>query len=227
MDERVRTYDAPVVNVPVHGTWKLIEGPGRDRFAFDLVTVASDLGRAWGRSRPGGILGNDDGGDSYGESLPVYAPITGTVVRADDRSPDRQRFSLLRDAWSTVSARSSPEPGDIVPFAVNYVIIQGACSHALLTHIQRRSLQVTDGDEVDAGQVMARVASSGTALGPHVHFQLLDQIDPLEGGLAALGAITSGVIELLRVGGTKAALRARRQDERGDRIRRSQERTQR
>lgn len=177
MSEWVRTHEAPVVDLPVKGTWKLIESPGRERFAFDLVAASSGMDRTSGKSRVEAILDRANGGDSCGKSMRVYAPITGTVVRADDSSPDRQRFSLLRDAWAIVSSRSRPEPDDIGRFAANHVIIQGAGSYAFLAHIQHGSLQVSEGDKVEAGQVIARVGNSGFALGPHLHFQLFDQID--------------------------------------------------
>lgn len=177
MSEGVRTHEAPVVKLPVRGTWKLIESPGRERFAFDLVAASSGMGRTRGKARVAGILDRADGGDPRGKSMWVYAPITGTVVRADDSNPDRQRFSLLRDAWTMVSCRSRPEPDDIGRLAANHVIIQGAGSYAFLAHIQHGSLQVTEGDEVEAGQVIARVGDSGFALGPHLHFRLFDQID--------------------------------------------------
>ncbi len=177
MNERVRTHEAPVVSLPVKGTWKLIESPGRERFAFDLVAASSGMERTRGKSRVEAILDRANGGHSCDKSMRVYAPITGTVVRADDSSPDRQRFSLLRDAWAIASSRSRPDPDDIGRFAANHVIIQGAGSYAFVAHIQHRSLQVTEGDKVEAGQVIARVGNSGAALGPHLHFQLFDQID--------------------------------------------------
>lgn len=177
MSEWVRAHEAPVVNVPVRGTWKLIESRGREKFAFDLVAASSDRDQTRGKSRVEAFLDRANGGDSYDKSMLVYAPITGTVVRADDSRSDRQRFSLLRDVWAIVSSRSRSEPDDIGRFAANHVIIQGAGSYAVLAHIQHRSLQVAEGDEVEAGQVIARVGNSGFVLGPHLHFQLFDQID--------------------------------------------------
>jgi hypothetical protein len=170
--------DAPIIDLPVQGTWKLIKSPGHARFAFDLVAI-DDSHRTSRKSRLQHILGRANVGDSYSWSRSAYAPIDGIVVRASDGSPDRQHLSLLRDLWAMIFSRPKLNPGDIRPFAGNHVIIHGEGFYVFLAHLQCGSLRVTEGDNVEAGQPIARIGNSGFTLEPHLHFQLFDQIDDL------------------------------------------------
>lgn len=170
-------HKAPVIDLPVHGTWKLVKSPGHDRFAFDLAVVDNDSYQTLSRSRLHHILGRTSVNHSYSWSRPVYAPISGTVVRASDGSPDRQQLSLLRDLWAMISSRPDPQRDGIGPFAGNHVIIRGAGSYIFLAHLQCDSLQMSEGEGVEAGQLIGRVGNSGYTLEPHLHLQLFDQID--------------------------------------------------
>lgn len=170
-------HQAPVIGLPVSGTWKLVKSPGHDRFAFDLAVVGIDSYQTLSKSRLHHILGRASVDDSYSWSRPIVAPIAGTVVRASDGSPDRRQLSLLRDLWTMISSRPDPQRDGIGRFAGNHVIIRGAGSYIFLAHLQCRSLQVNEGEKVEAGQLIGRVGNSGFTLEPHLHLQLFDQID--------------------------------------------------
>lgn len=170
-------HKAPVIDLPVQGIWKLIKSPGHDRFAFDLVVVDGDSHQTLSKSRLHHILGRATANNSYSWSRPVYAPITGTVVRTHNGSPDRQQLSLLRDLGAMIFSRPNLQSDEIGPFAGNHVIIHGVGSYVFLAHMQCGSLQVTEGDKVEIGQFIARVGNSGFTLEPHLHLQLFDQID--------------------------------------------------
>lgn len=172
-------HKRPIIDLPVEGTWKLINSPGHAQFAFDLAVVNGDGYQTLRRSRLQHILGRASAADSFSWSRPVHAPVGGRVVRASDGSPDRRQLSLLRDLWTMITSRPGAQPGDIGPFAGNFVIIRGAGSYIFLAHLQRRSLQVNEGDKVEAGQFIGRVGNSGFTLEPHLHLQLFDQIDDL------------------------------------------------
>ena len=49
---------------------------------------------------------------------------------------------------------------------------------ALYAHLQPGSIAVAVGDEVVAGQPLARLGNSGNSIAPHLHFGLLDGPDP-------------------------------------------------
>lgn len=172
-------HKRPVIDLPVGGTWKLINSPGHARFAFDLVVVKGDSPRTLGKSRFQHILGRATVEDSYSWSRPIHAPISGAVVHAHDGSRDREQLSLLRDLWTMVFARPTLQPHDISPYAGNHVIIRDESSYVFLAHMQCASLQVSEGDEVESGHPIGRVGNSGFTLEPHLHLQLFDQIDDL------------------------------------------------
>ena len=48
----------------------------------------------------------------------------------------------------------------------------------LLAHLQRGSVRVAPGQEVVAGQELARCGNSGNSTQPHVHLQVMDGADP-------------------------------------------------
>lgn len=129
------------------------------------------------KSRLHHILGRTSVEESYSWSRPIYAPIAGTVVRVSDGSPDRQQLSLLRDLWAMIFSRPDPQSDGIWRFAGNHVIIRGAGSYIFLAHLQCDSLQLNEGEKVEAGQLIGRVGNSGFTLEPHLHLQLFDQID--------------------------------------------------
>jgi murein DD-endopeptidase MepM/ murein hydrolase activator NlpD len=105
----------------------------------------------------------------------VHAPADGVVLRVHDRE---------RDHWSRTSPlgllylltvellRELTGPSRVVG---NHVIIDlgGGC-YAVLAHLRRRSIRVTAGQRVRAGDPIAECGNSGNATEPHLHFQLMD-----------------------------------------------------
>lgn len=179
MKTSTSTGNAPLLHLPVEGTWRLIRSPGHEQFAFDLVAVDEALRRTMTRSRLQHLLGRTHVEDTFSWNRPVLAPVDGTVVQTTNDVPDRERLSLLRDLWSLVFSRPEVDPDDISPTAGNHVIIRGDDFYVFLAHLKQGSVPVQAGDEVDTGQVIGRVGNSGSSLMPHVHLQLFDQIDDL------------------------------------------------
>lgn len=171
--------EVPTLILPVSGTWKSINSPGHDRFAFDLAAVDPSSHSTLRVSRIRHALGRARASDSYSWSEPVLAPVAGTIVQANDGSPDREQLSLLKDVGTMFFSRPELNPDDIRPFAGNYVIIQADGFYVFLAHMQAGSVQVDEGDTVEAGQRIGTIGNSGFTLEPHLHFQLLDQTDDL------------------------------------------------
>ena len=65
--------------------------------------------------------------------------------------------------------------------AGNHVVVHlpGSGTFVLLAHLQRSSVRVVPGQEVAAGQEIARCGNSGNSTQPHVHLQVMDRADPL------------------------------------------------
>ena len=57
----------------------------------------------------------------------------------------------------------------------NHVVIDhGHGEHSLFAHLQQHSIKVKVGDVVTAGAPIAAIGASGSAMFPHLHYQLQD-----------------------------------------------------
>jgi murein DD-endopeptidase MepM/ murein hydrolase activator NlpD len=163
-----RALNSPATRVPSHG----IQGYGQ-AYAIDLVYDPADAARARPRFAWWPPARRPQDFPSFGQ--PVYAPADGVVLRVHDRE---------RDHWSRTSPlgllylltvellRELTGPSRVVG---NHVIIDlgGGC-YAVLAHLRRRSIRVTAGQHVRAGDQIAECGNSGNATEPHLHFQLMD-----------------------------------------------------
>jgi murein DD-endopeptidase MepM/ murein hydrolase activator NlpD len=160
--------NSPASRVPSHG----VQGYGQT-YAIDLVYDPADPAHprppfAWWppARRPQDF-------PAFGQ--PVYAPADGVVVRVHDRE---------RDHWSRTSPlgllylftaellRELTGPSRVVG---NHVVIDlGDGVYAVLAHLRRRSIRVTAGQRVRAGDQIAECGNSGNSTEPHLHFQLMD-----------------------------------------------------
>ena len=57
----------------------------------------------------------------------------------------------------------------------NHIVIDlGDGAYAALAHLKRRSITVSEGQQVNLGQELAACGNSGNSSEPHLHFQLMD-----------------------------------------------------
>jgi murein DD-endopeptidase MepM/ murein hydrolase activator NlpD len=103
---------------------------------------------------------------AYGADVTAVAP--GTVVSARDGLADGTPKSL---------PTTGQNPGD---GAGNHVIVQIEPGvWAFYAHLQMGSVAVEIGDQVVTGQSIGRLGNSGNSIGPHLHFGLIDGVNPL------------------------------------------------
>ena len=103
---------------------------------------------------------------AYGADVTAAAP--GTVVAARDDRADGTPGSL---------PTSLSEPGE---GAGNHVIVQIEPGvWAFYAHLQPGSVAIEMGDQVVTGQPIGRLGNSGNSIGPHLHFGLIDDPNPL------------------------------------------------
>ncbi|WP_067535219.1 M23 family metallopeptidase [Nocardia crassostreae] len=169
---------------PISGEWTAVNSPA-DR--------VPSHGTHWGgQSHAIDLTGNPDAAPSFSYwrlrrpeefpafDSPVLAPADGTVVKVVDlRRDHRARTSLLGLLYFFVVEQivRSFAPDSFV-FG-NHVVIELADGvFAELCHLREDSILVRPGDRVRAGQPIARVGNSGNSTEPHLHFQLMDSLDP-------------------------------------------------
>jgi murein DD-endopeptidase MepM/ murein hydrolase activator NlpD len=144
-----------------HRRWDYLFAPIRElgfdsnaaRYSYDLVPV--DAGGAMHRGNP-----VDDTG-YFGFGQPVLAPGPGTVLTVVDDQPDNHQFDMA--ALKTEL---------MVVYGNRILIDHGNSEISVLAHLKQGSAKVKHGDKVIAGQPIAAIGASGSALFPHLHYQL-------------------------------------------------------
>ncbi len=112
-------------------------------------------------------------------SSEVVAAAGGVVVAVEDGHYDHCHGEL---ATMSVSCDGHEMIG-------NSVILEHASGHrTLYWHFMTDSIVVAEGDEVEAGEVLGWIGSSGMSSQPHLHFELRDpegtSLDPYAGVLS-------------------------------------------
>ncbi len=123
------------------------------RYSYDLVPVDAAGAMAHG---------DEARNESWiGFRAPVVAPADGTVVALTDDQLDDRKFEMADLARDLM-----------VVYGNRIVIDHGNGEHSVLAHLAHRSAKVKLGDRVRAGQVIAAIGASGSAMFPHLHYQL-------------------------------------------------------
>ena len=94
----------------------------------------------------------------------VVSPVEGTVVAAYDE---------VEDIPPNTEAFISPEGNHV------YIQIKETGTYLLLNHLKKNSVIVEIGDQVNVGDLIARVGNSGSTSEPHLHIHHQRQ-NPLE-----------------------------------------------
>jgi hypothetical protein len=146
-----------------HRRWDYLFAPIREmgfdsnaaRYSYDLVPV--DASGAMHKGDP-----RDDVG-YVGFGQPVLAPGAGTVIAVVADQPDNHDFDMA--ALKTEL---------LVMYGNRVLIDHGHSEISVLAHLKQHSVTVKIGDKVVAGQPIAAIGASGSALFPHLHYQLQD-----------------------------------------------------
>ena len=149
-------------------------------FAFDVVDNRPSVKSPWRTSKK-----NDPATvrDFFIFDRPVQAIADGRVMTVAAGFPDRlaenpseysaEKMVQLRKEWL-------PRIGFLNFLYGNHLIIDhGTGEFSLYAHLREGSIGVTAGDQVRQGQLIGRVGNTGNSEEPHLHFQLMDDPDPL------------------------------------------------
>ena len=166
--------NSPARRVPSHGTDLFGE-----RYAIDFVGV-DDRHRTAGTRDWRTLVATEPPERFVAFGRPVLAPGDGTVVHVHDAEPDHEarRSQLALVPYALGQAGRLRQGAGAV--AGNHVVVHLRASGAfvLLAHLQLGSVRVSSGQEVVAGQEVARCGNSGNSTQPHVHLQVMDSADP-------------------------------------------------
>ena len=125
------------------------------RYAYDFVPVD-----AQGQSHRGD---GADNADWFGFGAQVLASADGVVVSTENSRPDDRQFDqgkLATQPW--------------VLFG-NYVLVDyGKGRYGVYAHLQQGSVLAKAGARVRRGEAIGRIGASGSAMFPHLHYQVQD-----------------------------------------------------
>ncbi|MBI3583117.1 MAG: M23 family metallopeptidase [Nitrospinae bacterium] len=175
--------NTPVIDFPLRGEWAILNPPGHHPLALDLLARVEGINGYLSKSLWRWILGKVSVESWFGWSQPVFSPLNGEVIFASDGWHDRRDVNLIRDLLKAFVFRPKFVKTDWRPFAGNYVLIQGDSAAAFLAHLRCGSVKVSTGQQVTSGQQIGEVGNAGMSLAPHLHFQLMNGIDPFTGNL--------------------------------------------
>ncbi len=172
---------------PLRGVWYAGNGPTLhtahrwalpEEFAFDIAKLDA-----------GGLTHKGDGtkfSDYYAYGADVLAAADGRVVAVENGQPEdasvMQRPDETQEAYFArlLQSQAGLLAKGTAGVAGNYVMIDhGQGEYSLYAHLQPGSVRVHAGDAVKAGDVIAKLGSSGNSTEPHLHFQVCDNADPL------------------------------------------------
>jgi urea transporter/murein DD-endopeptidase MepM/ murein hydrolase activator NlpD len=162
------------VLAPFLGPWQVYQGfdgphthRGEWRFALDFHRIED--GRSF----------TNDGirlEEYFCFGLPIYSPVYGTVVEAQDAFPDNPPGEL-----------------DVTHNWGNHVVIQTDGGwYVLLAHLKQHSLGVTEGSRVTPNTRLAACGNSGRSPQPHLHLQV--QRHPGPGGPTVPFHLVSSIV---------------------------------
>lgn len=153
---RFDTSFAPIAQLGFRGNFM--------RYAYDFVPVD-----AQGRMFHGGGADNHD---YPGFGAELLAAGDGRIAALEGGRPDDRHFD------------ESELPRNRMALFGNYLVIDhGRGEYSLYAHLQQGSVRVKVGDRVQRGDVVARLGASGSAMFPHLHYELQDGPDALAEGL--------------------------------------------
>ncbi len=187
--------DPVVVGFPLKGEWFAPNTPGKrvpshgtdmlgQRYAYDFVrTDPARKGMCFYKATTlHYLVAGVRLEDCFGWGQPIYSPVRGVVVRAEDGWPERHRLHLAKDLILVLKNGLTFNPKrvtDLRPLAGNHIIIETGAGYAFFAHARTGSVRVSQGDTVEPGYHLADVGHSGNSTAPHLHFHMMDREDLL------------------------------------------------
>ncbi len=177
-----------VVDFPLRGEWIYLRSFGHHPHAYDFVKIGNNRKYYSNGNLLSYIFGRVPANFFYCWSAPIYSPVAGVVIKANDGWPDNKVVNLastiilwIKATFLFRPAKDGPDL-DIRPNAGNYIMIQSESGFiAFMAHMRSGSIKVKTGQQVAEGQAVGEVGNSGNTTMPHLHINLFDQMnDPYQ-----------------------------------------------
>lgn len=111
----------------------------------------------------------------------IHAPCNGRIVKCEDGLNERKIVHFVSDMIVVLKNAFFGNLNKLHPILGNYIIME--CENnifAFFAHLQKNSINVSVGDNINKGQILGKVGHSGNSTAAHLHFQFMDNINLLE-----------------------------------------------
>ncbi len=164
------TYQCKVrYQLPFEGEWTVINGGTEKEFSHSWMLPTQRYAYDF-------LIMNHNGETYYGDKTEeesyycygrnILSPADGKIVDIGSNCIDNKPFADGVLAFTAEDIRG------------NYIIIKHAeKEYSFIGHIKPESIQVEVGQNVQAGEVIAKCGNSGNTSEPHIHFHLQDGTD--------------------------------------------------
>ena len=166
------------IQSPVKGDWSFMNPPGHHPDAKDFVAVG-DEGAPYKRLKViSHLFFKLSVTETHAWEREIFSPFEGTIIKVVNTSQDRMWLNLFRDLFNGLIIAPRSRKNDITYFLGNYVVIKSTEGiYALLAHLRKGSVAVSEGMKVSTGELIAKVGNSRNTIQPHLHFQLMKEND--------------------------------------------------
>lgn len=187
--------EAIILDFPLKGTWITPNTPGKripshgttkygETYAYDFVKIDgnSKIEKFYSISPLRYLLSGAKLDECYGWGSEIYSPCDGEVVIAVDSVVERNPVRLINDIkyMKDVTSRFENGLAEYKEVAGNYVIMKlNSNVYALFAHMKNGTIRVKTGQRVNRGEIIGNVGHSGNSTAPHLHFQLMDNVNPM------------------------------------------------
>lgn len=173
--------NTPGYKVPSHGTDQLGQ-----RYAYDFIQIDWEQRGYKFYKTPmlKSLIRGVKLQDTFCWSKPIYAPFEGEVVEAKDGIEERDPVHIIRDLAIVIKNGfffRGKSNDDLHPVLGNFIILKKDDGiFSLIAHARKGSIKVSVGQKAKEGQELAQVGHSGNSTAPHLHFQLMNDLNLLE-----------------------------------------------
>lgn len=183
------SHDTVVLSLPFRETWQAQNSPARripshgtHVFAttYAIAFVATQDGRSAAVRDWRTVLGTEPNERFYAFGRPILSPADGVVSAMHDGEPDHAARRSPLTLVSYLASQASRAQSGAAALAGNHVVVElaGGGRFVVLAHLKHSSIRVRPGDRVQVGQHLGDCGNSGNSTQPHLHLQVMDELDP-------------------------------------------------